>query len=318
MTGTILTLLLAALCYPVAAATTTRQLQEACEAESGPSTSLADVEVGKTEASPGDLAFYEAHSRTTGNRVRIYHDPDLADAAASKAGCFMGMLDLLSTVLPHLRGTVRWSPIVLTRNPNYIPPQRDGELRWKVPFASGSWEPASLRFLFVVMPHEEVHLSQATGGPRMPRWFEEGHAEWAGLQVTGQVVPGMAAEARRAGAEALRRMGAAHLAAWGGIKVKPEAIERQLSAEDRERRRKDPAFIPPGPFNFGPGDFAEDNSNEPGRYGAALALFDGLEERHGRAAVQAWVQRVLESKDASQIVPLAKTMLGEDLAPLLL
>lgn len=61
----------------------------------------------------------------------------------------------------------------------------------------------------------------------------------------------------------------------------------------------------------------EDNSNEGGRYGAALALFSGLEQRHGRAAVKAWVQQVLESKDAAQIVPLARRILGEDVAPLL-
>ena len=61
----------------------------------------------------------------------------------------------------------------------------------------------------------------------------------------------------------------------------------------------------------------EDNGNEHGRYGAALALFSGLEQRHDQAAVQSWVSAVLKGKDAAQIVPLARRMLGEDLTPLL-
>lgn len=230
----------------------------------------------------------------------------------------MGMLDLLSTKLPHRSGPISWSPIVLTHNANYIPPKRDGELRWNTVFKSTTWEPANLRFLLVVMPHEETHLSQSMGGGlRMPRWFQEGHAEWAGLQVTEQVDPVLAATERANSAEEFRKLGTAHLGAWGGIRVKPEAIERQLSAEDRDRRKKDPTFTPPGPFSFGPDDMVEDNGNEVGRYGAALALFTGLEQRHGQAAVQGWVRSVMEGKNAAQIVPLARKILGEDLTPLL-
>lgn len=310
-------LLLATACTAACAVASLQQLQDACKPDSVPSTLLHDVQVRKVEVSPDDLPYYEARLDATGSSVRIYHEPDLANAAASKAACLMGMLDLLSTNLPHLRGPISWSPIVLTHNANYIPPKRDGELRWNTVFKSTTWEPANLRFLLVVMPHEETHLSQSMGGPRMPRWFEEGHAEWAGLQVTEQVVPVLAATERAKSAEEFRKLGTAHLGAWGGIRVRPEAIERQLSAEDRERRKKDPTFTPPGPFSFGPDDMVEDNGNEVGRYGAALALFTGLEQRHGRAAVQVWVRAVLEGKNAAQIVPLARRILGEDLTALL-
>lgn len=61
----------------------------------------------------------------------------------------------------------------------------------------------------------------------------------------------------------------------------------------------------------------EDNGNEAGRYGAALALFAGLEQRHGKAAVERWVGAVLKADNAEQIVQLARTLLGEDLTPLL-
>lgn len=308
---------LATACTAACAVASPQQLRDACKPDSAPSTLLYDVRVRKIEASPNDLAYYEAQSEATGNSVRIYYEPDLVDAAASKASCLIGMLDLLSTGLPHRRGPVSWSPIVLTHNANYIPPQRDGELRWNTVFKSTTWEPANMSFLLVAMPHEETHLIQSMGGPRMPRWFQEGHAEWAGLQVTEQVSLDLAAKERTERTEGFRKLGTAHLGAWGGIHVKPDAIERQLSAEDRERRKKDPSFTPPGPFRFGPDDVVEDHSNEVGRYGAALAVFTGLEQQHGRAAVQAWVRAVLEGKDTSQIVPLARTMLGEDLTPLL-
>lgn len=307
--------LLTTACHATDAAPDPEQLQIACQLGSPATAALDGVQVTSAGAAPGDLPYYEARSSATGSSVRTYHEPDLAQAAASKAACLMGMLDLLATGLPHLHGPVTWSPLVLTHDAHYIPPKRDGELRWTTAFASTTWQPANMAFLLAVMPHEETHLSQNMGGARMPRWFEEGHAEWAGLQVTEQVSGELALKERARYANAWRQLGVAHLDAWGGIHVKPEAIERQLSVEDRERRKKDPSFTPPGPYSFGPDDFAEDNSNELGRYGAALALFNDLEQRHGRTAVQSWVGAVLASQDAAQILPLAQRMLGEDLAP---
>jgi hypothetical protein len=292
-------------------------LQAACKTDSGPGTSLPYVQVRAVAAEAEDLPYYEAHSNATGGSVRIYHDPALADAAASKAACFMGMLDLLSTALPYVHGKVVWSPMVVTSNKNYIPPKRDGEIRWVNVFGSTTWRPANMQFLISTLPHEETHHSQSMARTKLPRWFEEGHADWTGLQVTEQIRPDLAQSERTQRADDFRKLGTAHLGAWGGIRVKPEAIERQLSAEDRERRRKDPSYNPPGPFSFQSGDFEEDNGGETGRYGAALALFTGLEQRHGRAAVQAWVGAVLEGKDARQIVPLGRQMLGENITPLL-
>ena len=309
--------LLASASTLAAAAIDVRQLQAACRADSAPDASLDDVQVRKNAAAPNDLPFYEARSRASGNSVRLYYEADLEGAAASKAACLMGALDVLAAQLPHLRAPVSWSPLVLTHSANYIPPVRDGEIRWSSRFASTEWEPANLRFLLSVMPHEETHLSQGEGKSRLPRWFGEGHADWAGLYVTAQVNPDMAALARSRRSEDARALGAAHLGAWGGLQVKPEAFERQLSAADRARRAKDPDFVPAGPFSFGPGDFAADMDNEAGRYGVALALFDGLEQRHGRPAVMAWVRAVIDGKDGKQVVPLARSMLGEDLEPLL-
>jgi hypothetical protein len=316
-TSLLLGMLLATACGAALAVATPQQVRDACNPDSAPGTAVDHVQLRAVGANANDLPHYEARSNATGGSVRIYHEPDLADAAASKAACLMGMLDLLSAALPHVRGGVTWSPMVLTHDAHYIPPRRDREERWATVFKSRSWDPATIYFLVVVMPHEETHSSQTMGGNRLPRWFGEGHAEWAGLQVTEQIRPDLAKEERTRRAEAFRKLGAARLGSWGGIRVKPEAIDRQLSAEDRERRKKDPAYVPPGPFSFGPDDMVQDDGDEDGRYGAALALFAGIEQRHGRAAVQAWVQAVLDGKDPAQIVPLARRMLGEDLTPLL-
>ena len=229
----------------------------------------------------------------------------------------MGMLDLLSASLPEARSQTVWSPMVISRKHDYIPPKRNGELRWLNTFGSGAWSAQNINFLVNVMPHEETHLIQSRGGQRLPRCFEEGHAEWAGLQVTERIRPDLAGKERARRARDFRALGVAHLGAWGGIQVKPEAIERQLSQEDRKRRAKDPAYVPPGPFSFKPEDMVKDDGNEEGRYGAALALFDGLEARHGRAAVRAWVSAVLASKATPDIPALARAHFGEDIAPAL-
>lgn len=293
------------------------QLQDICAPDAPVGASLGHVGVRARPGAPGDLPYHEARSGLTGASVRIYHDPGLASAAASKAACLMGMLDLLSTAVPEARNVTTWSPMVLTMNASYIQPTRDGEARWVNVFTSSGWTPAAIGFLMNVMPHEEVHLVQGSSQVKLPRWFAEGHAKWAGLQVTALVRPDLAREVRERHMNALPKLDTPRLGAWGGLRVKAEAIERQLSAQDRERRAQDPSYTPSGTYTFGPDDMVQDNADEAGRYGAALALFDGLEQRHGRAAVQAWVSAVFASKDAAQIPLLAQQMLGEDITPLL-
>lgn len=294
-----------------------RELRAACMPNAVPGTSLAHVTIQSVEGSGGDLPHYLARSSVTGSHVRIYHAPDLAGAAASRAACFIGLLDLLSTAVPGRGKGIAWSPMVLTHDANYIPPKRDGEIRWPNLFTSNAWDAASTRFLTSTMPHEEVHLLQSSSRTILPRWFQEGHADWAGLQVTEQVNPDLARKERTRRADDFRKRDKVHLGSWGGMRVKPEAIERQLSADDRARRDKDPTYTPSGPFQFGSGDFEQDMDDEAGRYGAALALFAGLEQRHGRATVQAWVSAVLDGTDGKDIVALAREVLGEDITPLL-
>lgn len=312
-----LALLCASVCSAAPVTAATRELQAACQADSSAEAGLSGIQVRAVAASGGDLPYYEASSSASGASVRIYHDPELAQAAASHSACLMGMLDLLPALVPGQPPKSTWSPMVITRNANYVPLKRDGELRWVNVFRTKEWDATAIDFLVVNMPHEEVHLVQGKDGMQLPRWFQEGHAEWTGLQVTMQVRPDLASKQRLEGWNAHRDLGAARLGAWGGVRVKPASIERQLTADDRERKAKDPSYNPPGPFSFGPDDFEQDMSNERGRYGAALALFDGLEMRHGRDKVREWVRAVLASRDPKRIVELAREVFGEDIAPLL-
>jgi hypothetical protein len=290
----------------------------ACNA-TGPKIPRVDgVDVKAMPAAPDDLPFLLVSIPATGASARIYHDPGLRDVARSRAACFGGLLAQLPPLIPDHRRDVVWANVVLTLDPHYTPQRSESDKRWIATGFRGRWDEDALRFLIAVMPHEEVHQSQSDRrANKLPRWFQEGHAEWIGLKVTDMVRPDLVTKRREGLARERAAAGGLHLGSWGGLKVKPEALERQLSPADRERRARDPSFSPSGPFHFGPGDFAEDNVNQEARYGAALALFDGLEQRHGQAAVAAWVSAVLAEEDNKRIVPLAREMLGEDIEPLL-
>lgn len=73
--------------------------------------------------------------------------------------------------------------------------------------------------------------------------------------------------------------------------------------------------MPSGPMRFGPNDFHQDEVDLEARYGAALAIFERLENRNGRAAVQAWISAVLAEADDRSIADLCGDMYGEDIAP---
>ncbi|WP_342238484.1 hypothetical protein [Inquilinus sp. OTU3971] len=248
--------------------------------------------------------------------VRIYYDQDLSGAARSKAACLGAMLDLLRESTPDPRRDLHWSALVISAREDYVPPRGKAEARWLNVLRGGRRDAAALTFLIETLPHEEVHFGQKRPrAPARPRWFQEGHSEWAGLHVAEQVRPDIAAARRAQPAKAMAAQPKARLAKWGGTMVKPEAIDRQISAEDRARHAADPSYMPSGPMRFGPNDFYQDEVDLEARYGAALAIFERLEDRNGRAAVQAWVSAVLAKADDRSIADLCRDILGEDLAP---
>jgi hypothetical protein len=269
-------------------------------------------------AKTGDLPYLLVLSRSSGNTVRIYYDPALKGPAMAAAGCLSIELDLLQPIIPDPTQGIVWMPIVVTRDRAYRPPSRTEEHRWPVTLPSGRWDAAAETSLIQTMPHEETHGRQwALRAKTLPRWFQEGHADWAGLQVTDAVRPELARQRRDALASAAAAQPHPVLGTWGGIRVKQAAIDRQLSRDDLARRQADPAYVPKGPFTFRPGDFETDQSDGLAYYAAALAVFDALEARHGKAAVTRWIADVLASHDNAKIVALAQQDLGEDIGPLL-
>lgn len=290
----------------------------ACKLEDGRVGKVPGITVQEMPAAAGDLPYILIRIAQRDAVARIYHDPDLRQVARAGAACFGGALALLQPHVPDTREHFEWASMVLTRDPDYKAPGGAGPKRWIQRGFSGRWDMAGLTYLTVTMPHEHVHESQdAQRSKTAPRWFQEGHAMWTGLIVSDLIRPDLAAVERATQADNLALLKEPHLASWGGVMIKPEAIDRQLSPEDRERRAKDPTYIPNITFNFRPGDYAEDIENQVQRYGAALALFERLERRHGRDAVLAWIAAVLKDPDNARIVALAREMLGEDIAPLL-
>jgi hypothetical protein len=288
-------------------------VRASCASDGVPQAKNQIFSVTSKPAASGDLPYLEIRSFKTSNFLRIYYEPQLSAAAKLKAGCLIGLLDLLAPIIPDSRRNVHWSAMVVTTDEKYMPPRQKDELRWVNVLTNGKWDDKSVYFLIHAMPHEEVHLSQARSKSELPRWFLEGHAEWAALHVTQQIKPEIAKQRRKELSTAFSQLKSAHLATWGGIKVKKEAIDRQLTPEDRVKMANDPTYSPVGPFTFGPGDYTEDNENESGRYGAALALFDHLEKRYGIAATHVWINKVMASDNAEQVAALAEEVFGQSI-----
>jgi hypothetical protein len=183
-----------------------------------------------------DLPYFTARDRQTVATIRLYHDAPLQALAEQKVRCLASLLGLLPPSIPDQGRNIAWRAMVITRDPAYAWDRSKHEVRWLLRLPDGKWEANADQFLLALMPHEEVHARQtALGAARLPRWFEEGHAEWAGLHVTALVRPALAQAERRKMLDAKVKHGAIDLKSWGEIRVKREAILRQLSPADRPR-----------------------------------------------------------------------------------
>ena len=216
---------------------------------------------------------------------------------------------------------VTWAQVALSRDPQYQPPRHQEVTRWTVPLdPDGTLGPVGRSALYHLIPHEQVHSVQRSFGS-LPRWYAEGMAVWAGFKATSVLAPRIEAE-RRAMLAAERRDATEppNLMEWGGVSVKPEAVLRQMTPEQRERKAADPSYSPPGPFSFTPDDFVSDESNTGARYAASLALFEAIEAKAGTEQVTAWivaVGRLPDPKKSEDITRLAKEVTGVDIATML-
>lgn len=293
----------------------------ACRAPVGTRPAIAGIRV-EAEAAPaaGELPFLRITDTASGGWMRLFHDAGSERAARARAACLGAQIRLLAQLTGGVWRDAHWSAVVLTQSAAYAAPKRDAETRWHVQVnADGQLDAERQRNLVETIPHEQVHAFQKRIGADTPRWFHEGHAEWLGRKVTAIIDPARAAAQSASYADTLRvSTTPVALSAWGGMRVKPEAILRQLSPEDRRRKEADPSFVPPGPFSFGPDDMVSDESNTGARYEAAWRVFRGLETAKGATPVRDWANAATARPGrvaTDAIVAAAKTALGTDLAP---
>lgn len=266
----------------------------------------------------GDLAGFQVVNRANGAVVRAYYEPAAQEIAEQHLPYLQWMVAQVAALSQTEAGDIPWFAVVFTSQKDYIPPRNIAESRWTIPTdGQGALTENGEKMLFETMPHEQVHAVQMAKREQLPRWFAEGQASWAGLQVTAKIRPDMATKGREDKvAEAKALKDSPRLGEWGGMKIKQEAFFRQMSAEDRAKMTKDKNFQPVGAFKFLPSDIISDESNTTARYGAALLLFEELDAKVGREAVNNWVRAVWKrsAKDKAVVQKLAKEHLGTDLA----
>lgn len=308
---------------PAVAAAQTDPLGQACRAPAGARPDLAGIVLSDQPAGPGDLPAIRATSTATGAHMLVYYDAISEAAARARAACLGAQLAFLEPEVGDDRRDAEWDSVVFTADRAYAPPRADNaRTRWPIHTTTdGGLDAAAHTLIVHVMPHEQVHEYQTRAGARLPRWFTEGHATWVGLKVEARLDPEAArSEALRQEANLDNAAAPLALAGWGSISVKPEAILRQISPEDRARKLADPSFQPSGPFRFGPDDVISDETNTLARYAGAWKVFVGLEQRHGADAVRAWVAEVTASPERltpDALVASAQARFGEDIGPLL-
>lgn len=274
--------------------------------------------VTRPHAVAGDLPGVRVLDRARGLVFRVYYD-SASQAAATAA--LPRLADLYAAVAEAAGadpGRVEWAAVAFVTDTAYVPPRTRGEVRWTVLVEPGGALGArGERDLYVVLPHEQVHSVQSSFGLSVPRWFQEGQAEWAGLAVTRRWRPALADAERR---EKLVAFGdsSRRLASWGGVTVKREAIIRQMTPEQRARFAQDSTYMPPGPWKLGPGDMISDESQTVARYGAALALFEQAAAARGPAALTRWFSTLWDGAGRTGTDALAagfRTHTGVDVTP---
>jgi hypothetical protein len=277
------------------------------------------LKVSSFRAYQKDLTFVRVVDMSNGAVFRVYFDEGSQKTAKESIQLLASFYEQLARILSVDAGEVDWSAVVFTQNKNYVPPRIGGEVRWTVRVdEAGRLGVEGLEDLYYLIPHEQVHAIQKTFVENLPRWFAEGQAEWGGLQVTERRQPKLSVKRRADLASSiLKAKQPLNLQGWGGVNVKPEAILRQVTPEQRERMAKDPNYSPPGPFKFNADDFISDESNTLARYGAARNLFGSLEKSAGRAKMRALFKEVWKNEKGlktDELVSLALNHLGTDVS----
>jgi len=278
----------------------------------------SSIVVTRPRSSRGDLAGVRAMDPDRHLVFRVYFDSTSRPVAFNAIPTIADMYAMLAQSTGADPSQIEWAAIVFVTDTAYVPPRNSGEVRWSVTVEpSGVLGARGDKDLYLTVPHEQVHHIQESLSEGAPRWFEEGQAEWAGLRVTQHWRPSLAAKKREEDAVAYAGL-PRRLASWGSVRVKQEAILRQMTPEQRARQAQDSTYMPPGPWTFGPSDFVSDESEIAARYGAALALFSELERVGGSSQLVNWYHRLWEEPKPLTTESLTASIrehFGLDIAP---
>ncbi|MBB6506168.1 hypothetical protein F4693_003165 [Sphingomonas endophytica] len=296
--------------------------RSACAAPVGERPTLRSIKVDRLTASPGDLPALRVTDQRSGGWLLVYYDAGGEGAAYARAACLGVQIRLLARALGAPRLPRQWFSTVFTTDPDYVAPAQQVVTRWKIPLeADGRFAAQTQPMLLLTLPHEQVHSFQSRAGAHLPRWLEEGHAEWIGHKVAALLSPpAEEAEEQRSRRSLMAHPLPVHLGSWGAIRVRREAIMRQVPEEERRKMEADPAYTAPlsgRSFSFGPADMTSDESNLDLRYAAAWQLFRDLEAEHGKSAVQSWVDDLTKTSgsiDNAMAVRTADAVLHEQLS----
>lgn len=288
---------------------------------STPEVSGLDIQEVPSDDAQLKLLRVTAHN---GAFMHIFFDDNSEADARRYAGCLGTQLNLLADELGDEREGAQWASVVFTADLNYIPPRGEEiKTRWVIFTDPKAFEGERPRPMVIeTLPHEQVHDFQSRNGAIAPLWFDEGHATWVGLRITGMLDAEAARLDREERLAALRSADRpVNLGGWGQRIVKREAILRQVSPEDRARMESDPDFYPKGgSYTFTMNDFETDESMADARYAAALLMFEGLEQRHGAEKIRRWVLDVTSTPGEvteDQLATSVESHFGEELSDLL-
>lgn len=250
----------------------------------------SSIAVSRPTVVAGDLASVRVMDPARAIVFRVYFDSTSRRTALATIPTLADMYAEIARLTGAQAAQVEWGAATFVHEQHYVSPRIGNEVRWPITCeADGTVGVQGTRDLFVTLPHEQVHSVQSSMVGQTPRWFSEGQAEWIGLQLTARYRPALGEQERTTYVEAAAKS-QPHLRAWGGIQPKPEAILRQMTAEQRAHHERDPSYMPPGPWSFGPGDLVSDESQLIPRYGAALLVFEDLNRVAGAEAMSTWFQ----------------------------
>lgn len=283
------------------ASSATDQAHAACTATAGEMPQLVGITVSDDAADFEDMRTLRVTDEASGGFLLVHYDSGSEAMARAKAACLGAQIATIGREVGDERKAAQWDSVVFTQTAfnNLTSP---GEVtRWPVFVQDDSQlDFRSVNAIGWVIPHEQVHAYQAQNGFNFPRWLAEGHAVWIDFKLADRFDPIVTARQIAARAQkAAESEGPLKLLEWGKHQPRREAYYRQVGDEERAKMDADLSYYPSGVFTFTDDDFeVEYVANDQARYLAAFRVLKGLEDRHGAAAVHAWIADLVTSHNA--------------------